>query len=67
MTTRNDVKLELEREETAVLREALEIAVSELGMEIADTDRKAYRDEIKRKRDVLVGILERLRASGRAA
>lgn len=45
--------LELTDEERIALAELLEGAVSDLSMEIADTDRLAYREQIRHRREVL--------------
>ncbi|GAB4246603.1 hypothetical protein [Deferrisoma sp.] len=56
------VQLELTQSEAAVLKEVLEYALSELRMEIADTDRKDFREQLKAQKEALTGILERLGA-----
>lgn len=47
------VTLKLSKEEARVLLKVLEYDVSELRMEIADTDRGFYRDDLKHKREVI--------------
>lgn len=54
------MKLELTDKEVDVLKETLDIALSELRMEIADTDKKDFRDMLKDKKQVLIGIVDRL-------
>jgi hypothetical protein len=54
---------EVRHEEVGVLREALESYLSELRFEIADTDKKAFRDSLKTKEDVLKTVVERLKAA----
>jgi hypothetical protein len=44
---------DLSKEEREVLLEVIEDYTSELGLEIADTDRKSMRDRLKAQRDVL--------------
>lgn len=56
------VRLELTEPEVDVLKEVLEYALSELRMEIADTDRKDFREQLKAQKEALTGILERLGA-----
>ena len=57
--------LDLSASEQAVLRQVLEDAVSELGMEIAATDSKDFRDDLKARREVLEKVVAAL--GGRAA
>jgi len=57
-------QFELSPEEAAVLREALDAYLSDLRMEIADTDRMAFREELKRQEVILRRLLERLPAKG---
>ena len=52
--------LELTTAERALLREVLETQLSDLRMEISDTDLKSYRDKLKEKEGVIKGLLERL-------
>ena len=51
---------DLTLEEKDVLLEVINDYNSELGLEIADTDRKALRDKLKAQRDVLRKIAESL-------
>ena len=53
-------RLDLDSEETAVLRQVMERYLSDLRMEITDTDRKDYREMLKAQRRALEGILDRL-------
>jgi len=55
-------KLELTGPEAELLRELAEEWLSDLRGEIAHTDRKDYREALKRKESLLDGILERLGA-----
>jgi hypothetical protein len=58
-------EIALNENEIAALITVLESTLSDLSYEIADTDRKKYRDEIKAQRDVLAKILDDLKkASG---
>lgn len=58
------MKFELRDDEAEVLGQALESYLAELGTEISHTDTKDFRDGLKRKRDLLQGILDRLRPAG---
>ncbi|MAE67311.1 MAG: hypothetical protein CMJ18_23870 [Phycisphaeraceae bacterium] len=58
--------LELNEQERAILIEVLESCVSELGMEIADTDRLAFRDQLKRKRAALTKVIEQMKRQAEA-
>lgn len=52
--------IELTRQEAETLTDILESYVSDLGMEIADTERKDMRDEMKERKAFIVRLLERL-------
>jgi len=52
------IHLDLDATERSILTDTLESYLSDLSFEIADTDRKEYRDELKTKRDVLNKILQ---------
>ena len=54
------VQLNLSPEEQNVLIEVLTACISNLRMEIADTDRKDFRDEIKVRKELLKKIVESL-------
>ncbi len=54
------MEIPLNSEEVAILRETLSADVSDLGMEIADTDRKDFRETLKRRKKVLMEILQKL-------
>ncbi|HTT69541.1 MAG TPA: hypothetical protein VMF70_16060 [Gemmatimonadales bacterium] len=53
-------QLDLTAEEAAVLRQALESYLSDLRMEITDTERMEYREELKRQEEILTRLEERL-------
>ena len=53
-------RLELTSEEAYVLRETLESYLSDLRMEIADTDRKDFRDQLKHRKELLERITDAL-------
>lgn len=56
-------QLTLNEEETGVLADTLEGVLSDLGFEIADTDRMAFREELKKKREILERVLASIRDS----
>jgi hypothetical protein len=56
-------RIELSDDEAVVLEEILTSWKSELRMEIADTDAKAYRETLQRKERVVEGVLRRLNST----
>ncbi|MBO8154801.1 hypothetical protein [Thermovirga sp.] len=54
------MKLEMTDEELELLRELLSFTLSELRMEIADTDSASYREKLKERKALLAGLLEKL-------
>lgn len=54
-------QLELSEEQTAVLRDTLDVVLSNMSYKIAKTDRKEFRDELKNKRDLLREITNELK------
>ena len=52
--------LDLSKEEMDTLTDVLEGYLSDLRMQIADTDSSFFREELKEKKTILVGILDRL-------
>jgi len=56
----NMLHVDLTAEEKDVLLEVIEDYTSELGLEIADTDRKSMRDRLKAQREVLRKIADSL-------
>ncbi len=54
------VELIMSEEEARVLREILLCDLSDLRMEIADTDRKVFRDTLKRKEVCIRNWIEEL-------
>lgn len=54
------VQFDLDSEEQQLLIEALQSALGDLGMEIADTDRKDFRDALKKRQGTLRKVLETL-------
>lgn len=53
--------LDLNQQDSEVLEDVLESYLSELRMEIADTDLQDYREGLKQKKEVLVKILDELK------
>jgi hypothetical protein len=56
-------QLSLTPEEQGILVEALESFLSDLRMEIADTEKKDLREVLKNQEKVIGGILQSLRAA----
>jgi hypothetical protein len=54
------MELKLTQEERELLRELLSFALSELRMEIADTDSSSYREKLKERKETLKNLLEKL-------
>ncbi len=52
--------LDFTAEETKALRELLTYALSEIRMEIADTDSGTYRQTLKDRKALFMSILEKL-------
>jgi hypothetical protein len=57
------IELDLTREEREVLLETLENDLSDLRMEIADTDSLDFRDMLKGRKAVLAKVIEALQAA----
>ena len=55
------VQLDLSPEEKKVLEEVLTTCISNLRMEICDTDRKDFRDEIKGQKELLMKVVDTLK------
>ncbi len=58
------IQLDLSDEERRTLLEMVETLLSDLRMEIADTDRKDFRDMLKGRKAILVKLIEALGGSG---
>lgn len=58
------MQLSLDPKEQEILRWALTHAVSELGHEIADTERQELREDLKERKKTLQNILGRLDGPG---
>jgi len=54
------MELKLTQEERELLRELLSFTLSELRMEIADTDSSSYREKLKERKETLKNLLEKL-------
>ncbi len=57
------IQLDLSDEEAQVLKEVLETAHSDLRMQIADTDRKDFRDMLKARKAVIAKVLDGLQGA----
>lgn len=55
------IQIDLSPEETKVLEEVLTTCISNLRMEICDTDRKEFREEIKQRKELLMKIVDALK------
>lgn len=55
------MQVSLEPKEQEILIWAIESTVSDLGAEIADTERQEFRTDLKERKAVLMNILQRLR------
>jgi hypothetical protein len=56
-------KLELTHEEAGKLHEVLKSYLSDLRFEIGDTEKKTYREDLKKDEAMLKAIIERLHAA----
>ncbi len=57
------LQLDLDQDETAILRQVLEEYQSDLRMEIVDTEDQDFREMLKRKKGVISKVLEALPAA----
>ncbi|MCK6619631.1 MAG: hypothetical protein HUU32_00585 [Calditrichaceae bacterium] len=57
------IHLTLGEEEAQILQEVLESCISDLSMEIADTDRMEFREILKTRKRTLLKVLEVLRGT----
>lgn len=57
------VRLELSPEQYQLLVELLESCLSDLRMEIVDTDQIDYKDMLKDRKNILLSLLETLRSA----
>jgi hypothetical protein len=56
------IKVELNDDECAALKDVLSSYVSDTRMEIADTDSMEFREQLKRRKTIVAGVLEKLSA-----
>jgi hypothetical protein len=54
------VKIDLSKEQSAALKRALESYLSDLRMEIADTDSQDFREGLKHEKVLLVDVVQQL-------
>jgi hypothetical protein len=54
------VSLQFDAEESAAVRKALQAYLSDLRMEIVDTDNPGFRRELRSERSVLEGVVAKL-------
>lgn len=54
------ITLDINPEEQQILAEIVDSTISDLGMEIADTDQKDYREVLKKRKSVLMKISQAL-------
>lgn len=54
------LQLNLSQDEASALKDALTTYISDLRMEIADTDQMEFREDLKREEELLSRILENL-------
>jgi hypothetical protein len=55
------IQIDLTKEEAGILAEVLDVYLSDLSMEIADTDLQDFREQLKKRRRVLEKALEGIR------
>lgn len=58
------VNLELTDEEAAILKRTLELAVSDVRMEICDTDSPDFKDGLKAEKSALERVLAQIAETG---
>jgi predicted component of type VI protein secretion system len=51
------LNVQLSASEEAILRDVLEVVLSDLGMEIAGTDSQDFRDRLKERREVVRKVI----------
>jgi len=57
------LEVALNEEESAALQSALRTYLSDLRMEIADTDKRKFKDGLRHEREVLNGVVDKLDAA----
>ncbi len=55
------IRLDLNQVERNILTDILEGDLSDLRMEISDTDLKDFRDKLKKRKEVILKVLEALK------
>lgn len=55
------LELKLSPAEQQILVEVLDIAISDLGMEIGNTDSQDYREKLKTRKQTLIKVVDSLR------
>ena len=60
------IQVDLDTTERTILMETLESYLSDMSVEIADTDRLEFREQLKARRDVLNKILEAVKRAHKA-
>jgi hypothetical protein len=55
------LELKLSPAEQQILVEVLDIAISDLGMEIGNTDSQDYRETLKTRKQTLIKVVDSLR------
>jgi hypothetical protein len=55
------ITLSLDEEQQAVLIEQLDCCLDDLRTEIMDTDRRDFKEQLKKRRDILQHVLKSLR------
>ncbi len=53
------IELELTPEEISIFKDVLENCISDLRMEITDTDKQEYREVLKSKRNLILRIAQK--------
>ena len=65
--TSTQTRIDLTEEQRQLLTEMLRTTVSDLGMEIAATERQSFRDQLKHRRELVQAMLHKLETPREAA
>jgi hypothetical protein len=57
------IEIEMTPKEIEIFRDVLENFISDLRMEITDTDKQDYRESLKTKKNLIVKIKQKLEAT----
>ena len=57
------IELELTPEEIETFKDVLENYISDLSMEIADTDKMDFRESLKARKNLIAKIIQKLKAT----